>query len=88
MQIKKRKLKRGAEAKPPKTKIPILLELFRIIDEEGFEQKALTKKAGYAPTLLTHARAGQNMLRLTTLEDIANAAGYKLALIRKDSIDG
>lgn len=87
MQIEKRKRKRGAEARPPRTKIPILLELFRIIDEEGLEQKALTEKAGYAPTLLTHARAGQNMLRLTTLEDIANAAGYRLALVKKDSDD-
>lgn len=57
-------------------------ELRRIRTEQGLTQKQLAEASGLTQAKISHIELGDNDMKLTTIEKVADALGYNIVLQR------
>ena len=61
----------------------ILQQLREAVEASGRSQNSICKQAGIAPSQLSRLRAGTRTLKVEALEAVADALGFRLALVPK-----
>jgi len=75
---------RGKPRKPVRSALPVMRDLFRIVDRTGLSYEALAKKAGCHKQSLTNWRRGEYSPYLQQFENMATALGYEIVLRKKE----
>lgn len=69
---------------PVRSALPIVRDLFEIIDQTGLSYEMLAKKAGCHKQSLTIWRRGKNAPGLQQFENVAMSLGYEVVLRKRE----
>lgn len=70
--------------KPVESNIPLIKDLFSLIDTSGLTMKQLSDTSGVHWRSIANWRKGENSVTLLTFESVAGALGYELTLKKKE----
>lgn len=76
-----------AMKKPARSASKLVRDLFDAIDDTGLSAGAISTRTGVHSVTLSNWKHGKGAPRLTDFENVAQALGYRVVLLRADAVD-
>lgn len=70
--------------KPARTSSAVIRAMFDIIDQSGMSYADVSAKTGIHAVTLSYWKHGKNAPRWVDFENLANALGYRIELVKND----